>query len=53
MSTVPVSLDALKGEAYAINVHKSESDLKTYVSCGDIGGTGGDSDDDDSGSGGY
>lgn len=43
-STVAASLDDLKGKAYAINLHMSESDLETYVSCGDIGGTGGDSD---------
>ena len=49
--TVPASLDDLKNEAYAVNVHKSESDLKAYVSCGDIGGTGSGSDDDDSGGG--
>jgi len=49
--TVPASLDDLKNEAYAVNVHKSESDLKAYVSCGDIGGTGSGSDDEDSGGG--
>ncbi len=36
-TTVNVSVDALKKGAYAINVHKSASDLKTYVACGDIG----------------
>ena len=51
-STVSASLDDLKSEAYAINVHKSQSDLMTYVSCGDIGGTGGDDDDDDDDGGG-
>jgi hypothetical protein len=50
-STVQASLDDLKSEAYAVNVHKSESDVKTYVSCGDIGGTGSGASDDDSGSG--
>ena len=30
-------LDELQDEDYAVNVHKSGSDLKTYVSCGDIG----------------
>jgi hypothetical protein len=35
-------LDELRDEAYAINVHKSGMDLKTYVVCGDIGsGSGG------------
>jgi Cu/Zn superoxide dismutase len=31
-----VTLDDLKKQPYAINVHKSASDLGTYVSCGDI-----------------
>ncbi|MBV9648409.1 MAG: CHRD domain-containing protein [Candidatus Eremiobacteraeota bacterium] len=31
-----VTLDKLTKGDYAINVHKSASDLKTYVSCGDI-----------------
>jgi hypothetical protein len=30
-----VDLDTLMGK-FAINVHKSANDLKTYVSCGDI-----------------
>jgi hypothetical protein len=34
-------LDELQSEDYAINVHKSGADLKTYVSCGDIGSGGG------------
>jgi Cu/Zn superoxide dismutase len=34
---VPVSLKDLESGQYAINVHKSADDLKTYVSCGDIG----------------
>jgi hypothetical protein len=34
-------LDELRDEAYAINVHKSGTDLKTYVACGDIGSGGG------------
>jgi hypothetical protein len=50
-STVDASLDKLKSEAYAINVHKSESDLQTYVSCGDIGGSGGESKDRGGGNG--
>lgn len=40
-ATVDEPLDDLKNEAYAINVHKSATDLKTYVSCGDIGKGGG------------
>lgn len=32
---VPVGIDTVRG--MAINVHKSADDLKTYVSCGDIG----------------
>jgi len=36
-------LDELREEDYAINVHRSGTDLKTYVACGDIGhGSGGD-----------
>ena len=35
-------LDELRDEDYAINVHKSGTDLKTYVACGDVGsGSGG------------
>ena len=35
-------LEELRDEAYAINVLKSGTDLKTYVACGDIGsGSGG------------
>jgi hypothetical protein len=34
-------LDDLRGEDYAINVHKSGTDLKTYVACGNIGSAGG------------
>jgi hypothetical protein len=34
-------LDELRAEDYAINVHKSGTDLKTYVACGDIGSGGG------------
>lgn len=36
-TTVNASLDSLKNGSYAINVHKSASDLKTYVACGNIG----------------
>jgi hypothetical protein len=42
-SMVNEPLDDLKSEAYAINVHKSAAKIKTYVSCGDIGGKGGSS----------
>src|SRR3989449_7958053 len=35
-SEVPVSVDALMSGSYAINVHKSADDIKTYVACGDI-----------------
>lgn len=31
-----VHLDTLMGASYAINVHKSTTDLATYVSCGNI-----------------
>jgi len=34
-TVVPASLDSVRG--MAINVHKSADDIKTYVSCGDIG----------------
>jgi Cu/Zn superoxide dismutase len=34
-TVVPASLDSVRG--MAINVHKSTDDIKTYVSCGNIG----------------
>jgi Cu/Zn superoxide dismutase len=34
-TVVPAGLDSVRG--MAINVHKSTDDIKTYVSCGDIG----------------
>ena len=34
-TVVPASLESVRG--MAINVHKSTDDIKTYVSCGDIG----------------
>lgn len=37
-STVDVALDTLTSGTYAINVHMSDADLETYVSCGDIEG---------------
>jgi hypothetical protein len=41
-SEVEVSLDELTDGAFAVNVHKSGSDLEVYVACGDIGsGAGG------------
>ena len=36
---VPVGIDKVRG--MAINVHKSGDEIKTYVSCGDIGKGGG------------
>src|SRR5438093_843340 len=33
-TTVPVSIADLENGAYAINVHKSAAQLKTYVACG-------------------
>ena len=36
-TTVPISLSDLETGAYAINVHKSAAQLKTYVACGNIG----------------
>jgi hypothetical protein len=36
-TTVNVALDELKGGEFAINVHKSEPEIETYVSCGNIG----------------
>ncbi len=47
-TTVNVALDELKASEFAINVHKSEPEIKTYVSCGNIGK----GDGSDSGSGG-
>jgi hypothetical protein len=47
-TTVNVALDELKSGEFAINVHKSEPEIKTYVSCGNIGK----GDGSDSGSGG-
>jgi hypothetical protein len=35
-TVVKASLDDLSKGGYAINVHKSTQDLKTYVSCGEI-----------------
>ena len=38
---VPVSLAEIQKGSYAVNVHKSGEDIKTYVSCGNIGKAGG------------
>ena len=51
-TTVNVALDKLTGSDLAINVHKSEPEIKTYVSCGNIG-TGGGSDSGSGGGSGY
>ncbi|MGH3110409.1 MAG: CHRD domain-containing protein [Gaiellaceae bacterium] len=37
-STVDVALETLTSGTYAINVHMSDADIETYVSCGDIEG---------------
>ena len=39
-TTVPVSLDELQSEDFAINVHKSEAEIETYVACADLGAAG-------------
>jgi len=40
VTTVNVALPDLKKGSFAINVHKSETDLATYVACGNIGSGG-------------
>ncbi len=40
-ATVQASLEELTGGGAAINVHKSEAEIQTYVACGDIGGASG------------
>ncbi|MGK2965054.1 MAG: hypothetical protein ACSLFM_05560 [Tepidiformaceae bacterium] len=35
-TTVNISLDKLRDDDYAINVHRSEAELTDYVACGDI-----------------
>lgn len=35
---VDVSLDDLLKSPHAINVHKSDADIQTYIACGNIGG---------------
>lgn len=48
-TTVDVPLEELEGGRFAINVHKSEAEAETYVSCGNISGES--AQEDDSGSG--
>lgn len=36
-TTVAASLKSLEDNSFAVNVHKSASDLQTYIACGDIG----------------
>jgi len=35
---VPITMDALLGSNYAINVHLSADQIGTYLACGEIGG---------------
>lgn len=37
-STIDVGLETLTSGTYAINVHRSDADIESYVSCGDIEG---------------
>ncbi len=37
-TVVPITLDALLGSNYAINVHLSADQIGTYLACGEIGG---------------
>ncbi|MBD5657194.1 MAG: hypothetical protein IAI50_18740 [Candidatus Eremiobacteraeota bacterium] len=37
MTTVDVPMDKLIAGGFAVNVHKSTSDIKTYVACADLG----------------
>jgi hypothetical protein len=37
-STIDVGLETLTSGTYAINLHMSDADIETYVSCGDIEG---------------
>jgi len=36
VTTINVPMDTLVGANYAVNVHKSGSEIGTYVSCGDL-----------------
>ena len=40
-TTVQAPLSELRNGRLAINVHKSEAEIQTYVACGDIGGASG------------
>lgn len=48
---VDVALDELQANAFAINVHKSEAEVETYVSCGNVAGGGAGGDDAGGGAG--
>ncbi len=37
-TTVPMTLDALISENYAINAHLSADEIDVYIACGEIGG---------------
>ena len=37
-TTVPLTLDGLTSEEYAINAHESAENIGNYVACGDITG---------------
>src|SRR5262245_60985771 len=37
-TVVPMTLDALLGSNYAINVHLSADQIGTYLACGELGG---------------
>ncbi len=38
LTSVPLTLEALLAGDHAINVHLSESEIDTYIACGEIGG---------------
>ena len=38
VTTVDVSMEKLTAGGFAVNVHKSTSDIATYVACADLGG---------------
>ena len=38
-TTIDVPLATLIGGGFAVNVHKSGTELKTYVACGNLGGS--------------
>ena len=37
-SEIEANLDELEADRYAINVHRSEADIETYVACGELAG---------------